>query len=301
MNAIKTTIFVSAITLAATLARADLVRIGGVTFDQNNSAKTAMIVEGPVTLANHSNKEFGRYSEEYLTSPESRANSFRGFDRGKSVGRLLGRYGGDLARHISFPSPSDNFPGAGIPNVHRCGIELTWGENGLPNGSGPDFAVYEAGTWEGFAVAVRKAGSGEFTGYRYHFPNAADKYHGVNVVSFDLSKFGLAEGETISAIRIRNVFNSRARGGGDKVDQESGEGWVIYPGDPRYKEAYMLREKPAGAEFPLDRLGADIVYVVGLQNVVPLKSQNAAAPAPAVAPVAATEQKDASQDTAKKQ
>jgi hypothetical protein len=277
MNAIKTAIFLATVTLAVNCVQAGEFKIAGFVFDEANAVTSVAIVEGPLTLMDHSNKRFGKYSENYL-SAGAKVNEFQAFDRSKTIGRLLGRGGsGDLARHLSFPSPGDDIAASPMPNVHRCAIECTWGSNGLGNGPGPDFVVYEAGSWEGFAVAVRKAGSPTFTGYRYQFPAGQDKTHDTTAVAFDLSKFGLAEGETISAIRIRNLFNSKSRGGGDKVDEQSGEGWIIYPGDPRYKDAFMLRNGAGGSEFPIDKLGSDIVYVVGLQKVAPLKTQTVSA------------------------
>lgn len=254
----------------APLSHAGVFKIGGYVFNEANAVTTAVIVEGPLTLQKNSSPRFGRYSESFINSLDTKVNEFHAFDRSKSLGRLLGGYStSDLARHISFPEPGDYSP---MPNVHRCTVEITWKDYGLPNNQGDDFVVFEVGSWEGFALAVRKAGSDKFTEYRYQFANSVDATHNVNAVAFDLSKFGLKDGDVISAIRIRNLFNAEAAIGADKVDGASGEGFVIYPGDPKYKDAHPLRSKAGGPEFRVDQLGADIVYLVGLHNVQPLKA-----------------------------
>ena len=254
--------------LAVNLANAGVVTIGGVSFDEANSVQTAAIVEGPVTLGDHSNRNFARFGENFISSTASHENEFAHFDRSKSIGRLLGRGGnGDYARHVSFGGPAETSP---MGNVNRSTIELTWGDRGLVNQKGPDFVVFESGNYEVFAVSGRKASSSDFSSFRYQFANDYDKFHGVNVVAFDLSDLGFADGEVCSAIRIRNVFNSMARAGGDRVDNESGQGKVVYPSDPNYKAAFPMRIKAGGRLVNSDELDADIVYVAGLHNLVPL-------------------------------
>jgi hypothetical protein len=275
----KTVGLLATLILGAATAQAGVFKIGGIAFNDANTVKTAAIVEGPVTLSDHSNPRFGRYSEAYVISAESQENEFQKFDRRRSLAWLMGRTSkSDLARHISFAEPGDSSGALAMPNIHRCSLELTWGKDAaLPNGPGDDFVVYESGSWEGFAVAVRKVGDIEYTGYRYHFPKSFDTTHNVNAVVFDLTDFGLEAGDQIASIRIRNLFNADARAGADKVSGESGEGWVILPGDPRYKnskEAFPLRIRAGGSEFKTDQLGPDIIYVAGLQAIGPARKQS---------------------------
>jgi hypothetical protein len=276
-----TTILASSV-LAANVSHAALFKIGGFIFDEANTARTASIAEGPVTLPDASNKEFGRYSEEYVSSPDTRINEFARFGRNKSLACLMGRpQKGEFARHISFAEPGAL---TAVANVHRSTIEVTWGEFGLPNKVGADFVIYESGSWEGFAVSVRKVGSPEFTRARYQFANATDKIHNANAVAFDLSDFGFAENEVVAAVRIRNLFNSQSRIGADKVDNQSGEGNVIVPGEPQYKTAFTLsKAKGSNEEFKNEDLGADIVYVAGMHDIVPLKTNATKEPAPEAA------------------
>ncbi len=282
-----------AVTVGVTFATnisAGTFTIGGFSFDEKNTVKTAAIVQGPA-LIDHSNTRFGRFSEAYVTSPTTRENAFEKFNREKSVGRLLGKVnkkGIDYARQVSFPDIKNAPP---TPNVDRAVLELTWGEGkGLSNGSGRDFVVFEASSWEGFEVAVLKAGATEFTPYRYQFPTAKDSIHDVNAVAFDLSDFGVNEGDMISAIRIRNIFTSKATSGGDKVDNESGQGMVLEPKDSNYDKAFEIRTKAGGPEFGIDQLGADIVYVTALHDIEnlrppePTPAPEAAAPTPSPAP-----------------
>jgi hypothetical protein len=274
----KATTLLAGFILAAQITQASTFTIGGFTFDDADSVRTARIVEGPLSLRDFSNKRFGKYSEEFITGIDSHANSFKDFPRQKSIGKLLGRGASDSARHLSFPENTDRMP---VPNVHRCTVELTWEDQGVKNLKGDDFVIFESGGWEGFAVSVRKAGSNEFTPYRYQFANSYDGVQMVNAVAFDLEKFGLADGEMITAIRIRNLFNSHARMGPDKVDDASGQGNVVYPGSPNYGQAFLLRSKAEGSEFSVDHLGSDLIFATGLHSIEK-------APATAATPAAAS-------------
>ena len=252
------------------LAHAEFFKIAGFTFDEANTIRTASIVEGPLTVVDRSNSKFGRFSEEYATNINGHINEFRNFDRSRSVGRLLGRQSAnDYARHIGLAEPGDTAP---MQNVHRTTVELTWGgAAGLPNKPGADFVIFESGLPEAYVVSVRKAGSSEFSHPRYQFVDSVDKLHNANATAFDISKFGLGENDVITAIRIRSVFSSLARNGGDRVDDASGQGTILYPGDPQYKGGSPILNKAGGREFKPDELGADIVYVAGLHNLVPIK------------------------------
>lgn len=257
--------------LATSVAEAGIFTIGGIVFDDTNAVTTAMIVEGPANIRDYRSPLFARYSETYATSPTVMINEFQSFDHSRSIGRLMGRGSNSgMSRHITLPDAGPVSELAAMPNVNRSCVELTWGEKGLPNGPGDDLAIFEVAVWEGITVSVRKAGATEFSPARYHFPQNFNTNHNVNPVTFDLSKFGLAENEVIAAVRIRNIFNSKTRSGGDKVDDSSGQGFVVYPGDPRYKTAFPLLNRAGGTEFNMEQLGADLVYAVGLHDVIPL-------------------------------
>lgn len=255
--------------LFAASAFADVFTIAGVTFDTDNSAQSAAIVEGNVTIRDNSSKVFARI--ELAKGPKADdVNPYLTFDRGRSVGRLLGRAGrhaDDRARYISFPEKGLAGP---QPNKDRVTVELTWGKQGIKNGDGPDFVVYEVGSYEPFSVAVRKVGSTEWSFYRYQFAKDSDSTHGVNSVVFDLAAFGVAPGEIVDAIRIRNIFNSEAVVGEDRVDNSIGEGRVIYPTDLDYLGAKKLRSQVNGDEVKTEFLDADIIYVAALHKIVPL-------------------------------
>ncbi len=245
--------------------------IGGFKFDEKNTVTTAAVVEGG-PLKDHSSHRFGRFSESYVKDPTSRENEFEKFNRAKSLGRLVGGSnvrGQDYARYISLPDAKEAPP---APNTERSVVLLTWGEGkGLQNNTGNDFVVFEAASWEGFAVAVKKAGAKDFSPYRYQFPNSKDPIHDVNAVAFDLSDFGLADGEVITEIQIRNLFNSHATVGADKVDNASGQGTVIAAGDAGYDKGFTLLQKQGGGEFPDAALSADIVYVAALHDIEAVK------------------------------
>ena len=138
-----------------------------------------------------------------------------GFDGGPDLFNKLESELGAAMRKELLEMPSANAAaGAGnapVGNSRSLGSAVRqqylvgWA---LENKDGPDFVVYESGTFEPFSVYVRRAGSEQFTQPRYQFANYFDPIHNVNAVAFDLSDFGLREGEKIDAIRIRYVFNS---------------------------------------------------------------------------------------------
>jgi hypothetical protein len=258
-----------------------LFTIGGFTFDQSNSVKRAFIVEGPANLKVRTSALFApRAGNQHRVSVLNKANDFAIFDRNKTVGQLLrnndgtARKGG-AAMHVMFPETESAPP---TPNVDRCAIELNWNGKILRNKPGNDFVIYEVEHWEGFAVSVQKAGSSQWTPYRYQFPNSYDTAHVVNAVAFDLSRFGLRENEAVNAIRIRNLFNAKATTGGDKVDNVTGQGTVLFSKDSNYRSGFPLLMKANGKEFSSDLLDADIVYVVGLHDVEAVDSKMASRP-----------------------
>lgn len=144
----------------------------------------------------------------------------------------------------------------------RAAIELTWGGRGLANGLGNDFVVYEngdIGAPEGYAVAVRLAGSNTFTAFRYEFYDtfesqlAGNPEPGVLATAFDLSDFGLANGQSIDAIRIINLQP-------DDLVNGVGQGFLSTSGTSPL-------DPSTGQPFALGRLDPDITFVAGLYPV----------------------------------
>ncbi len=274
---IKLITSLSAFLLSSFLAHADLYKIAGVTIDDKNAVRKALVVEGPAAVRDFGNTAFGRYSESYLDFTGDKVNLYKDFDHSKSIGRLMGRgHKLSFSRHVTLPLAADSLPAA---NIHRTTIELSWGDHGLENKTGADFVIFEAGGYEAFAVSIRKNGSTEFSAPRYQFANTYDRVHQCNAVMFDLSDLGLKEGEVIAALRIRNVFNGKARVGSDRVDNASGEGNIVYPNSSKYSTSHPLRVKADGEEFSPDRLGADIVYVAALHDIVPISTPDVQAQA----------------------
>lgn len=241
-------------------------RIAGFSFNPSNAVKRVFIAEGPANLKVRVSALFAPQRKS-RTGPQ-RFSDYANFDRSQTIGQLLRSNDGSARRgsgamHVMFPDIESSPP---TPNVDRCTIEMNWAGAKLRNQHGDDFVVYEVDHWEGFAVSVQKAGSTQWTPYRYQFHNSSDAGHVVIAVAFDLSNFGLRDGEMISAIRIRNLFSSKSAGA-DKVDNVSGQGNVIYAKDPKYKSGFPLLMKRGGKEFPPDLLDGDIVYVVGLHDI----------------------------------
>jgi hypothetical protein len=116
-------------------------------------------------------------------------------------------------------------------------------------------------------VSVLKYGESEFRTKRYEFADEFDDKHLAFGTAFNLDDFGLESGDSIIAIAISNLFNSEAVTGADLVDDPSGEGNLLSPGD---SGGYDILTSPLGSEYATDKLDADIVYAVGLHNVGPV-------------------------------
>jgi hypothetical protein len=262
----------------STLAAEDTFTFADIKVSQFNSVTSAGQVEGGGSVHVTECVAFAvgpDYKWHAMPRP-GKANPSMDFDPSRTVGRLL--HGGGEALNgkalaASFPETRGDY---GRANRDRVTIELDWSGAGVENLPGPDFVVFEAGPFEPFAVSVKVRGSNRFTEPRYQFASTCDPANNVNAVLFDLSDFRLPEGEVITAIRIRNVFNLHARAGADKVDNPRGEGRIIYPSDWDYAYGFMLRRELGGQEFEDDELDADIVYVAALHNVIsPAHAANA--------------------------
>ena len=234
-------------------AEAATFTVGGFTWDQANSVSTAEIVQG---------------SMEEMAFITPFGQGFTEFDPSQSVGQLLG-YNPNPAYSSIVPFPDSN-GSLIVPNQDRATIKLTWDNRLLPNLAGDDFVIYESGNPdapEGFSVSVLKYGESQFRTRRYEFADEFDDDHLVFGTAFNLDDFGLESGDLIIAIAIGNLFNSEAVTGADLVDDPSGEGNLLSPGD---SGGYDILTSPLGSEYATDKLDADIVYAVGLHNVVPV-------------------------------
>lgn len=140
----------------------------------------------------------------------------------------------------------------------RSIVQLDWGGALLNNRSGNDLVVYEsgnAGAPEAFAVAVRRQGQTDFTNFLYRFSSSYTPETDLFATAFDLSDFGLGEGDAIDAIRIANLI------GTDRVTREDGQGFL--------GGQYAPTTGPqGGGQYSSGRFDADIAYVVGLHDVV---------------------------------
>jgi hypothetical protein len=200
-----------------------------------------------------------------------------GFDFSQTTGRLLGSNLRPQAFAVAAIFPDVDIQNPPQPNVTRTTIALAWEGGLLPNAPGRDFVIYESGYIgepEGYIVSVQKAGESDFSNWRYEVAESFELFDpitgaGVFATAFDLNDFGIAPGEAIEAIYIRNIFNSQAQLGGDRIDS-SGQGNVLFPGTPGYDLGFTLTTGPlgSGGEYATDQLDADITYVVGLNNII---------------------------------
>jgi PEP-CTERM motif len=139
----------------------------------------------------------------------------------------------------------------------RSIVQLDWGGALLTNRSGNDLVVYESGNAnapEAFAVAVRRQGQTDFTNFLYRFSTSYTPESELFATAFDLSDFGLGEGDAIDAIRIANLIGT---------DGVSGDGQGFLGG-----ESAPTTGTQGGGEYSSGRFDPDIAYVVGLHDVV---------------------------------
>ncbi len=226
--------------------------IGAVTWDRGAVIRRAKdILGGPVRMSCCAALSFG------TGEPD--------MDLSLSVSTLLGVDGSDGLGHWG------HFPDVATQggNMDRRSFEVDWGPGmTLRNGPGDDFAVYEMGNYEPSAIRVNVGGT-SWSPPRYEFADGFAVDHDANVTVYDLSDFGLREGEWVNAIQLENIFNSGAASGADRVDGMEGEGTVLHAGDPGYDTGRPLLDAAGGVEFDDTRLDTDLVWVVGLRPITP--------------------------------
>ena len=137
-----------------------------------------------------------------------------GWTAGRSLGEMAyaqaGVTQGDLTG--SHFSSAVNLPSGDNGGNARHGLSLSWASGqGLVNGAGADFVVYESGS-QGSpeALMVRLGlGGGAFTDWYFQAESGFEKYLGSNdgafAYAFDLSLFGIADGGMIYSIEIANL------------------------------------------------------------------------------------------------
>lgn len=180
---------------------------------------------------------------------------------------------------LQFPDLLDNTVGSlvggsngqsiALGNLfNRSTLELTWDDGAGPiNQAGDDFVVYENGFANGpeyYAVAVRSATTGRFTPFRYETFDGYDESAisgpddgtGLYATAFDLSDFGLASGEAIDAIQIKNLAAT------DIASDIFDQGLVGLTDTNGFNVLSDFFQRP----FTLDKFDPDITLVAGLDG-----------------------------------
>lgn len=221
----------TAFSFATSSQPAAAITLGGFTWDEGNAVTSGSIISGKESI--------------------SVFPAIFPADPAKTVASILG---------LDSP-PNSTSVDLGDAN-NRSIIELGWGESSLTNKTGNDFVIYESGSSprpEAFAVAVRKRGESSFTNFLYKFSSAWVPDNYVFATGFDLSDFGLRDGDAIDAIRISNLIKT------DKVSDE-GQGFLQGQFEP-------LPGPLGDGSFLDDQFDADITFVVGLHDVVAPRPQ----------------------------
>lgn len=218
----------TAVSLAALSQPAAAVSLGGYTWNPANAVTSGVQVPGSQNIVE-------------LSSPSAldAASTVAGA-MGLSSNRLV-ELGNSTARSI---------------------LQLDWGGALLSNRSGKDLVVYEsgnAGAPEAFSVAVRRQGQTDFTNFLYQFSSSYNAETDLFATGFDLSDFGLGEGDAIDAIRIANLI---------ATDRVTGDGQGFLGG-----QNAPTTGPQGGGQYASGRFDADIAYVVGLHDVVSPVSQ----------------------------
>jgi len=238
-------VLVGAIALLLTTpqpAAAQVFTVGGYSWDAANGPTRAF----PVQPDNVGGFSFS--DSDFLYNQPS-------FDRTRTIGWMMNGSPTGRARYVELGN-----------SVNRQIILVDWEGKRLPNLSGEDFVVYEVGSLgapEGFMVAVRKKGATEFSPWRYEFANSFTTGYNVFATAYNLSDFGLQEGESIDAIMIANLIEA------DRVDSPSGQGNVILGGGTGYVPMQGPQSATPNQPYPTTRFDPDIVYVAALHNILP--------------------------------
>lgn len=216
----------SAVSFAALSQPAAAVSLGGYTWNPANAVTSGVQVSGSQNIAQ-------------LASPSA-------LDAANTVAGAMGLSGNTLVE-------------LGNANgTARSILQLDWGGALLNNRSGNDLVVYESGNSgapEAFAVAVRRQGQTDFSNFLYRFSSSYNAETDLFATAFDLSDFGLGEGDAIDAIQIANLI------GTDRVSGADGQGFL--------GGQYAPTTGPqGGGAYSSGRFDADIAYAVGLHNVV---------------------------------
>ncbi|MBE9160608.1 hypothetical protein IQ265_27860 [Nodosilinea sp. LEGE 06152] len=180
---------------------------------------------------------------------------------------------------LQFPDLLDNTVGALVSGsngqsialgnlFNRSTLELTWDMGAGPvNQTGDDFVVFENGFANGpeyYAVAVRSATTGQFTPFRYETFDSYDESAingpsdgtGLFATAFDLSDFGLASGEAIDAVQIKNLAAT------DIANDIFDQGLVGLPNTNGFNVIFDFLQRP----FALNKFDPDITLVAGLNG-----------------------------------
>jgi Ca2+-binding RTX toxin-like protein len=220
------------------LAIANINTIGGFTFDAKNAVKESSVLSGqlgttvsltPIPLLSDSGQQLAD----------------------KTVGNSLFSQANSA---VSLGSNSTS--GA---------IVLDWGGLGLINREGNDFVIYEYGNAEvpeAFGVGVVSATTGQISSSRYEFYDsfddssvgAPDDKQGMFVTAFDLSDFGIAQGEAIDTLVIHNLRPTHRVSGADGQGVLGGTG-------------YTPLTQAGGQAFTSTQFNPDITLVAGLSDV----------------------------------
>ncbi len=153
-----------------------------------------------------------------------------GFDSSLSVGRLLG-LAATGTRGVNLPTGNNG-------TLVRAGIEFSWsGGRTLTNLAGDDLVIYSSSSNptgpDGYMVQVHQAGGG-WSSWLYDMADARENYVGAGTegafaTAYDLSEFGLSDGQEIDAFRMVNLKSSdRIQGPG--VETSPGSGALVGTG-----------------------------------------------------------------------
>jgi len=205
-----------------------------------------------------------------------------GFDPALSLGRQA--YAAGFAQQPdgtnSVFSSAVNLPAGNNGASTRHGLEASWsGGRALTNQPGVDFVIYESGSSgapEAFMVRVELA-DGTYSNWYYQAPSAFETFVGSSdgafAHAFDLSDFGLADGDQIIAIQIANLRPS------DSIDAPgpfAQSGTVLFTGGGAQPSPGSLG---SGNTYAGNALDPDPLYIGVLNQLDPI-TNNTPVPEP---------------------
>ncbi len=245
----------------------------GFTFDQTKTPDVVTVIP-PGLLTGGDGLVINAFPDNPTASFGFPSAPSTGFDDGLTIGNQLSGLNG--ARAI-------NLPAGDVGVTTRSGIELSWSAPAqqIVNQDGIDFVVYESSSNpsgpDGFIVQVHTVG-GNWSRWRFESTDSRENYvgsprEGAFATAFDLTDFGLANGDQIDAIRIANLtaadrIESQGNETANGTNTFRNQGFVLLNDAGKTSDTYPAPGPLASFDFfGASTFDPDPIYIAAVQGI----------------------------------